>query len=532
MQENIVEKKKEVVQTLLKEGILLGSDFMDRLKSSAEIERIYQRLQEGVPAESVVFSQETDSFGAVGDSDINWQELERTKARDERSGSRSYSKVVEHLSREEEERKAQQKEETGRRVKVIQSYAGGSKKREVQDFVDYFTRRFRALEGILHQRQGLQNTISIKHILRKKDKEHLALIGMVNKKETTKNGNLMITVEDPTGYIKVLINKNKPDLFRMAKDFVMDEVIGVVGVNGQNIVFANEIYLPDIPHNELKKAEDDTYVAFLSDLHVGSNMFLPEDLDKFLKWLNGEIGNEKQREIASKIQYLFIAGDLVDGVGIYPGQEDELTHPDIYAQYEECAKYLKRVPDRITMIICPGNHDAGRLSEPQPVLQREYCKPLFELENAIFVSNPALVNIHASEDFPGFDVLMYHGYSFDYYVAEVNSLRSQGGYDRADLIMRFLLQRRHLAPAHSSTLYIPDTTQDPLVIQTVPDFFISGHIHKSISANYKNTTMICGSCWQAKTAFQEKVGHHPEPSRVPLVNLKTREVKILKFGSS
>jgi len=41
--------------------------------------------------------------------------------------------------------------------------------------------------------------------------------------------------------------------------------------------------------------------------------------------------------------------------------------------------------------------------------------------------------------------------------------------------------------------------------------------------------MISGSCWQAKTSFQEKLGHEPEPARVPLVNLKTREIKILKF---
>jgi DNA polymerase II small subunit len=63
----------------------------------------------------------------------------------------------------------------------------------------------------------------------------------------------------------------------------------------------------------------------------------------------------------------------------------------------------------------------------------------------------------------------------------------------------------------------------------IPDFFITGHIHKSIAANYKNITLISGSCWQSKTAFQEKVGHNPEPGRVPIVNLKTRDIKILKF---
>ena len=74
------------------------------------------------------------------------------------------------------------------------------------------------------------------------------------------------------------------------------------------------------------------------------------------------------------------------------------------------------------------------------------------------------------------------------------------------------------------------TDLDPLVINQVPDFFVSGHIHKAAAANYRNITLIAGSCWQSKTTFQEKVGHNPEPSRVPIVNLKTREVKILKFG--
>jgi DNA polymerase II small subunit len=124
---------------------------------------------------------------------------------------------------------------------------------------------------------------------------------------------------------------------------------------------------------------------------------------------------------------------------------------------------------------------------------------------------------------------MYHGYSFDYYVANVDDIRRSGGYDRADLIMKFLLQRRHLAPSHTSTLYIPDPEKDALVIDKAPDIFCTGHIHKSSVSHYRGITLISGSCWQKTTPFQMKVGHHPEPARVPAVNLKTREVKILKF---
>ena len=72
---------------------------------------------------------------------------------------------------------------------------------------------------------------------------------------------------------------------------------------------------------------------------------------------------------------------------------------------------------------------------------------------------------------------------------------------------------------------------DSLMIKKIPDFFVTGHIHKANVGSYNNITTICCSCWQSKTSFQEKVGHNPEPSRVPIVNLKTREVKMLKFCS-
>jgi DNA polymerase II small subunit len=128
------------------------------------------------------------------------------------------------------------------------------------------------------------------------------------------------------------------------------------------------------------------------------------------------------------------------------------------------------------------------------------------------------------------DVLLYQAYSFDYFVANVDSIRAQGGYHRADLIMKFLLKRRHLAPSFKSTAYYPGYAEDPLLITKVPDLLVTGHIHYSHVANYKGVTMISCSCWQGKTSYQVKLGHDPEPARVPLVNLRTREVKILRFG--
>ena len=500
MELEIINKKREIIEICLKNGILISADTLKRIEDEQQISKIFDILK-------------TKKIGEAADLETYFKPAEKTET------SLTAKTQVETKIKPQD------------KINIIYSNKDEPKKREPQDFVDYLNARYKALEKILKQRQELKNLVSISRILNKKYKEELSIIGMVNSKHITKNGNLMLILEDLTGMKKVIVNKNKPALFNDAKDIVLDEVIGVVGVNVESVIFANNILWPDVPTNkELKKSDEEKYAIFLSDLHVGSSKFLPEDFDKFLKWINGDLGNEQQKNISKNVEYIFIAGDLVDGCGIYPEQDKELLTKDIYQQYKDCAALLEQIPKHIPLIICPGNHDALRISEPQPQLSRDYAKPLYEMSNTLMVSNPSMVNISSTRDFAGFDVMMYHGYSFDYYVAHVDSLRNSGGYDRVDLIMKFLMKRRHLAPTHTSTLYIPDTKKDPLVIEKIPDFFLSGHIHKSATANYRNTTLICGSCWQSKTIFQEKVGHNPEPSRVPIVNLKTRDVKILKFG--
>jgi len=49
--------------------------------------------------------------------------------------------------------------------------------------------------------------------------------------------------------------------------------------------------------------------------------FLPREFEKFVSWLRGEVGDEKQKDIARKTKYIIVLGDIVDGVGIYPEQE-------------------------------------------------------------------------------------------------------------------------------------------------------------------------------------------------------------------
>ncbi len=415
------------------------------------------------------------------------------------------------------------------RIRIISDYREKSKKRSVQDFVGFFNSRFKELEKILRSRQELQNLTSISRINSKKEKDNVALIGIVYDKQTTKNNNIMLTLEDQTGTVKVVVTQAKEELFALAQEIQLDETIGVTGMY-DGLIFANNILLPDIPlTKELKKSPEEGYFAVITDLQVGNKLFLEEEFKKFLQWLNGEAGSETQKEIASKVKYLFIVGDMAEGVGIYPDQEYDLSIIDVRDQYRKLAEYLKDV--KIPIFICPGNHDVGRLSEPQPGFRDEYSKPLWMLPNAICLSNPSLVNIFSSDSFEGFDVLLYHGGSFFYYFNNIPTIRQKGGATRSDLVMKYLLQRRHLAPSHTSTVYIPDAQRDPLVIDRVPDFFFSGHVHRATVNNYRNVTCINASCWVAKTDEQERRGLDPQPGRAFIINMQTREVKIMNFLS-
>ena len=529
------EFKKEIVNFFLSKNILLSKNFFNSF--STENTELYSLLLKKVDLKSFLYFNEElkEILPVVNFMNINWFEFEKARVLLEKyNQEKAYKKFFSYLKQQEDVKKLSKaiKYDYNKQapVKIISSYEEEPKKRNIKDFVSLFNKRYQALEAMLKNRQELQNLTSVNKILSKREKENLSLIGIVSEKQFTKNGNLMITIEDLTGNIKLFVNKNKGDLYEEAKNIVLDEVIGVSGVNGENIVFVNNIIWPDVPTNrELKKSPDEVYALFLSDLHVGSKNFLEKNFQKFLRWINGLIGSEEQRETAKKVKYIFIIGDLIDGCGIYPEQDKELIVKDIYEQYEICANLLSKIPSSIRIIIIPGNHDALRISEPQPPLYKDFARSIWDLPNVVMLSNPSYINIHSQKNFHGFDVLLYHGYSFDYYVANVDSIRNKGGYDRADLIMKFLLQRRHLAPTHKSTLYIPEPKNDPLVIDKIPDFFVTGHIHKSSVSNYRNITLICGSCWQSKTIFQEKVGHNPEPCRVPIVNLQTRAIKILRF---
>src|SRR3989344_2970516 len=118
-------------------------------------------------------------------------------------------------------------------VKVFQNLP---KKIEVKDFVNNFRSRYSFLKNILQQRPELDNLISINRI----SEGSFSIIAMVSDKRTTKNGNVILELEDLTGRIISLVTKNRPEVFEKSKELLLDEVIGLKCNGNKEMIFRSE----------------------------------------------------------------------------------------------------------------------------------------------------------------------------------------------------------------------------------------------------------------------------------------------------
>jgi len=411
----------------------------------------------------------------------------------------------------------------GNNVNILSYTPEVNRKVEFKDFVNYFRNRFNQMKEILQEHSELDNLISIDKI--SGNRQGISIIGMVYSKSVTKNKNMILEVEDLTGKIKILINQSKKDLYKIAEEISLDSVLGFRCSGNREILFANEIIFPDVKIPERKKSPVEEYALFIGDLHFGSKRFLKKSFDRFIDYLNGKLPNTPE---ASKIKYLFIVGDVVTGVGNYPEQEKDLEVVDLEEQFIGLAELLSKIRKDIKIIISPGNHDCVRIMEPQPVFDEKYAWPLYQLDNIIITENPCTVNIGSQEGFFGFDVLTYHGFSYPYYANNVPDLIMKKAMNCPEEIAKYLLKNRHLAPTHGSTQYYPHE-EDRLMIKNIPDIFVSGHTHKCGVSYYNNVLIVSVSCWEAMTPYQEKFGNEPDHCKVPIINLKTRAIKILDF---
>lgn len=407
-------------------------------------------------------------------------------------------------------RRLGEKAEDGRPdVRILRDITGRSTcEGTLDDFTRYFRNRFHVLGDMLRHRRELGGTQDIGKA--RKSTREVRIIGMVADVRTTKNGHRIVDLEDEADRIAVLL---PADSALASESVVTDEVLGIIGtVNAKGLLIATSLVRPDLSGAKtFPGTRGHGRVAFMSDIHVGSRTFLEDKWAKVSEWLG------KDDEIARSIRYLVVSGDVVDGIGVYPRQDEELTIDDIYGQYEALARMIGALPDRLAVVLLPGNHDAVRPAEPQPTFPTSIQK-LFD-SNVTFAGNPSLLALE------GVRVLAYHGRSMDDLVSSIPGLSYRRPLDG----MKAMLRMRHLAPIYGGKTPIAPEAEDHLIINEVPDIFVTGHVHAVGVDQYRGIVLVNSSTWQAQTPYQKMRNIDPTPACLPIVDLATGQAVIREF---
>jgi len=392
----------------------------------------------------------------------------------------------------------------------------------LEEYWDYFLDRFNRLQKFLRQRMDCKDATPISEALKAPTNSKVKVIGMLMDKRESKQRSFL-RLEDTEASATVLVYENIEGSVReRVQSLLLDQVVCISATKARNdLLILEDIFFPEVPQQTPRKAPEPVYAALISDLHVGSRQFMREEFNRFLLWLNGKLGDDRWKEIASYVKYVVIAGDLVDGIGIYPKQVKDLIIRDIHRQYSAVSKYLEQIPDYVELIIIPGNHDASRKALPQPAIPKDYAEPIYDAREVHSLGNPCAISLH------GVEFLLYHGRSLDDVIANAPSL----SFKTPEKAMKLLLQGRHLAPIYGQRTPIAPGKRDFLVIERVPDIFHAGHVHVQAHDRHRGVLIVNSGAWQEQTEYMSKMGLTPTPGIIPVVNLQTLQVTTLSFAA-
>lgn len=389
---------------------------------------------------------------------------------------------------------------------------------EASEFQNYFKSRYMKLKRILEERG--ERYIRIADLMKAPRNSEAFLIVMLLDKKDYQNS-IILMVEDDSGQTRLIISKKDTELLKKAEKVLPDQVFGVRVTKINNTFLVKDLFLPDVPlkHKTIEKYLRDVYVVLLSDLHIGSKKFRKDYFESFLDWINRSRDSE-----VKKIKYIVIAGDLVDGVGVFPRQEDELEYNSINQQIEEAGKILSEIPREMKILISAGNHEPVSKAIPQPPLPLEYRKILDKNGEYIFIGNPCYVKLEDRL------LLVYHGQSLDDMIQYLPNISYTTLSRDIGVLLEMILKYRHLTPIYGENTSILPTPEDLLVIDEIPDIIHTGHVHVAYAGGYREVLLVNSGTWQDQTSFQREIGLEPTVGTAILINLKTLTVRLKKFS--
>ncbi len=385
----------------------------------------------------------------------------------------------------------------------------------LEAYTELFRDRFRSLSRFLRGRPDLADQVPVKELPRASG--DVSLVVMLRDVETSaKQHHLILTVEDESGTARVLVPKDS----RPSKvPFLPDEALGLrvhLPREPGGLPLVREVLRPDTPATrEPHRSSRPSRVLFLSDTHIGSRMFLEDAWGELMDFLRG---SSVRPDLAREIRHVVIAGDLVDGIGVYPRQENDLAIPDVVEQYAELGRRLREMPSGVQVVAVPGNHDAVCPAEPQPPLSPELLRLL--PPSVRILGNPSTFSLE------GVVIEAYHGRSFDDLIPSLPGAR----YERPTEVMRRMLLMRHLSPSYGGKTPLAPLPHDGLVMDPLPDIFVTGHTHTYGVERWRGILLLNASTWLAETEYQRMRNVKPVPARAAVVNLESYAVDALDFS--
>jgi DNA polymerase II small subunit len=381
---------------------------------------------------------------------------------------------------------------------------------EYEELQSLFQDRLDKMRPLLANRRYDYPVTDLKN-LENKAGEYVVAIGLVRDVFEAKSGNMCVILEDSkTDVIAVCTDEA---MFEDVEEILPDTVIAIEGKvpNDSDGVsmFLIDLHYPDIPStNSYARTEDPVKSVFISDIHVGAKNFAEEKWFNFVDWVRQ----------TPDISYLIIAGDLVEGIGIFPEQKEELEITNIHDQYQACADLFKAIPDDIAIVSCTGNHDAIRVAEPQPALEDNH-QEMFG-DNVTITGNPSTVKIHNTTT-----IELYHGAS----IHDITENLPQYEEEDPAKPMTELLKRRHLAPVFGNNARIVPEVEDYHVINRIPDVLHSGHLHTFGNEQYRKVRVMNTGGWMYQTSYQERLNINPVVGVANEVDLSTGVVQKYTF---
>jgi len=194
----------------------------------------------------------------------------------------------------------------------------------VQDFVEILNKRYGFLQDILLRKVELKNIVSINKV----SNGNVSVIGLV-KDMLIKNSRRMLVLEDPTGYIDVLIDAS------LTEKVVLDDVVAVTGRISGKVLYAEKIFFPSVPLRPVNYSETNVKVVF-TDKKVNADYIVSD------KKIEDKI---KRKKYSVKAPYFVSINDV--NILIAPGFDPMELLSKRYLNIERADFLIDPIPDII-----------------------------------------------------------------------------------------------------------------------------------------------------------------------------------------